>query len=72
MPLIPRYKGKRISKFKASLVYRVSSMTARAKQRNPVLKNHKKRRRKKEEKREKRKEKKRKKRKEKGEFVLDV
>jgi hypothetical protein len=32
-------KGRRISEFKASLVYRVSSRTARATQRNPVLKN---------------------------------
>jgi hypothetical protein len=30
-----------ISEFKASLVYKVSSRTARAIQRNPVLKNHK-------------------------------
>jgi hypothetical protein len=32
-------RGRHISEFKASLVYRVSSRTARAKQRNPVLKN---------------------------------
>jgi hypothetical protein len=32
-----RYR--RISEFEASLVYRVSSRTARATQRNPVLKN---------------------------------
>jgi hypothetical protein len=32
-------RGRRISEFKASLVYRVSSRTARATQRNPVLKN---------------------------------
>jgi hypothetical protein len=32
-------RGRRISEFKASLVYRVSSRTARAIQRNPVLKN---------------------------------
>jgi hypothetical protein len=31
-------RGRRISKFKASLVYRVSSKTARATQRNPVSK----------------------------------
>jgi hypothetical protein len=31
-------RGRRISKFKASLVYRVSSRTARATQRNPVSK----------------------------------
>jgi hypothetical protein len=34
-PLIP---GRRISELEASLVYRVSSRTARATQRNPVLK----------------------------------
>jgi hypothetical protein len=32
-------RGRRISEFKASLVYRVSSRTARATQRNPVSKN---------------------------------
>jgi hypothetical protein len=32
-------RGRQISKFEASLVYRVSSRTARATQRNPVLKN---------------------------------
>jgi hypothetical protein len=31
-------RGRRISEFKASLVYRVSSRIARATQRNPVLK----------------------------------
>jgi hypothetical protein len=31
-------RGRRISEFKASLVYKVSSRTARATQRNPVLK----------------------------------
>jgi hypothetical protein len=31
-------RGRRISEFEASLVYRVSSRTARAIQRNPVLK----------------------------------
>jgi hypothetical protein len=38
MPLIPALGRQRqqISKFKASLVYRVSSRTARATQRNPV------------------------------------
>jgi hypothetical protein len=30
-------RGRRISEFEASLVYRVSSRTARATQRNPVL-----------------------------------
>jgi hypothetical protein len=32
-------RGKQISEFKASLVYKVSSRTARAIQRNPVSKN---------------------------------
>jgi hypothetical protein len=35
-------RGKRISEFEASLVYKVSSRTARAIQRNPVSKNKKK------------------------------
>jgi hypothetical protein len=35
-------RGRRISEFEASLVYRVSSRTARATQRNPVSKNPKK------------------------------
>jgi hypothetical protein len=35
-------KGRQISKFEASLVYKVSSRTARAMQRNRVLKNQKK------------------------------
>jgi hypothetical protein len=35
-------RGRQISEFKASLVYRVSSRTARTTQRNPVLKNQKK------------------------------
>jgi hypothetical protein len=35
-------RGKQISEFKASLVYKVSSRTARATQRNPVSKNQKK------------------------------
>jgi hypothetical protein len=34
-------RGRRISEFEASLVYRVSSRTARATQRNPVLKKEK-------------------------------
>jgi hypothetical protein len=33
-------RGRRISEFKASLVYRVSSRTVRAIQRNPVSKNN--------------------------------
>jgi hypothetical protein len=46
-------RGKRISEFEASLVYKVSSRTARAIQRNPVSKNQKEK-----EKKKKRKEKK--------------
>ena len=38
-PLIPVRQRQQISEYKASLVYRVSSRTARATQRNPVLKN---------------------------------
>jgi hypothetical protein len=34
-------RGRQISEFKASLVYRVNSRTARAIQRDPVLKNQK-------------------------------
>ena len=40
-------RSRRISEFKASLVYKVSSRTARAIQRNPVLKNQKKKKKKK-------------------------
>jgi hypothetical protein len=40
-------RGRWISEFKASLVYRMSSRTARAIQRNPVSKNQKKKKRKK-------------------------
>jgi hypothetical protein len=44
MPLIPALGRQRqrqaISEFEASLVYKVSSRTARATQRNPVLKNN--------------------------------
>jgi hypothetical protein len=41
MPLIPalRGRGRWISEFEASLVYKVSSRTARAIQKNPVSKN---------------------------------
>jgi hypothetical protein len=39
-------RGRRISEFEASLVYRVSSRTARATQRNPVSKNQKKKKKK--------------------------
>jgi hypothetical protein len=42
-------RGRRISEFEASLVYRVSSRTARATQRNPVSKNQKKKKKKKKE-----------------------
>jgi hypothetical protein len=41
MPLIPalgRQRGRQISEFETSLVYRVNSRTARATQRNPVTK----------------------------------
>jgi hypothetical protein len=38
MPLILGGRGRQISEFEASLVYRVSSKTARATQRNPVSK----------------------------------
>jgi hypothetical protein len=44
-----RGRGRRISEFKASLVYKASSRTARAIQRNPVLKNSKKKKKKKKE-----------------------
>jgi hypothetical protein len=40
-------RGRRISEFEASLVYRVSSRTARTTQRNPVSKNQKKKKKKK-------------------------
>jgi hypothetical protein len=43
-------RGRRISEFKASLVYRVSSRTARATQRNPVSKKLRKTKKKKEKK----------------------
>jgi hypothetical protein len=41
-------RGRQISEFEASLVYKVSSRTARAIQRNPVSKNQKKKKEKKE------------------------
>jgi hypothetical protein len=43
-------RGRRISEFQASLVYKVSSRKARATQRNPVSKNQKTKRKKKKEK----------------------
>jgi len=36
-PSTPRERGRQTSEFEASLVYRVSFMTTRAMQRNPVL-----------------------------------
>jgi hypothetical protein len=45
-------RGRRISKFEASLVYRVSSRTARFTQRNPVSKNQKKKKKERERERE--------------------
>jgi hypothetical protein len=55
-------RGRQISEFEASLVYRVNSRTARATQRNPVSKNQKKKKKRREKKRKekKRKEEKRK------------
>jgi hypothetical protein len=53
-------RGRRISEFKASLIYKVSSSTARAIQRNPVSKNKTKQ---KERKKERKKEKEKRKRK---------
>jgi hypothetical protein len=47
MPLFSGGRGRRISEFEASLVYKVSSRTARATQRNPVSKNQKKKKKKK-------------------------
>jgi hypothetical protein len=38
MYIVSRGRGMQISEFKASLVYRVNSRTARATQRNPVSK----------------------------------
>jgi hypothetical protein len=38
----PRGRGRRISEFEVSLVYKVGSRTARATKRNPVSKNQKK------------------------------
>jgi hypothetical protein len=45
-------RGRQISEFEASLVYRVSSRTARATKRNPVSKKQKKKNKKKERERE--------------------
>jgi hypothetical protein len=45
-------RGRQISEFEASLVYRVSSRTAKATQRNPVSKNQKKKKKKKEKRKE--------------------
>jgi hypothetical protein len=46
-------RGRRISEFEASMVYKVSSRTARATQRNPVLKKNPQKKKKKERKKEK-------------------
>jgi hypothetical protein len=46
-------RGRRISEFEASLVYKVSARTARATQRNPVSKKRKKRKKKKKKKKRK-------------------
>jgi hypothetical protein len=48
-------RGRQISEFETSLVYRVSSRTARTIQRNPVSKNQKKKKKKKKEKKKKKK-----------------
>jgi hypothetical protein len=64
-------RDRRISEFEASLVYKVSSRTARATQKNPVLKKQKKREKKKKRK-EKRKEKKRKEKKRKERNIFKV
>jgi hypothetical protein len=56
-----RGRGRRISEFKASLVYKVSSRTARAIQRYPISKNQKKKKEKKKERKEKKRKKKEKK-----------
>jgi hypothetical protein len=49
-------RGRRISEFEAGLVYRVSSRTARATQRNLVLKKRKRKRKRKKKKRKRKKE----------------
>jgi hypothetical protein len=59
-------RGRWISEFEASLVYKVSSRTARAIQRNPVSKNQKKRKKKKRKKKKEKRKTKNKKRKRKG------
>ena len=48
-------RGRQISEFESSLVYRVSSRTDRATQRNPVSKNQKKKKKRKKKKKKKRK-----------------
>jgi hypothetical protein len=53
-------RGRRISEFEASLVYKVSSRTARATQRNPVLKKKERKKEKEKKRKEKKREKKRK------------
>jgi hypothetical protein len=49
-------RGRQISEFQASLVYKVSSRTARATQRNPVSKNKKKQKKQKKKRKKERKE----------------
>ena len=56
-----RDRGRQSSEFEASLVYKVSSRTARATQRNPVLENERKKEKKKERKKKKEREERRKK-----------
>jgi hypothetical protein len=57
-------RGRRISEFEASLVYQVSSRTARATQRNPVSKKKKKKKRKEKKKNRRRRRRRRRRRKE--------
>jgi hypothetical protein len=63
-------RGKQISEFKVSLVYRVSSRLAGATQRNPVLKNQKRKEKKRKEKKRKEKKRKEKKRKSKRDSTV--
>jgi hypothetical protein len=57
-------RGRQISEFEASLVYRVSSRTARASQKNPVSKKKKKKKKRKKKRKEKKRREKKRKRKE--------
>ena len=65
-------RGRWISEFEASLVYRVSSRTARAIQRNPVSKSQNRRKRKKERKKERKRKRKKEKRKKKKKLGAKV